>query len=124
MPALHFVLLPPVPLKPPLPLHLTSCLLSPHSKPLTYGLVLDELGEDAVHQHVGQEPSGRMFNELVLDHNKKPHNPMINAGAIIVCSLLQTLAHKEMNLAERFDHVKQYFSVRGEMLGMEWVMTK
>ncbi|XP_043238610.1 glutaminase kidney isoform, mitochondrial-like, partial [Amphibalanus amphitrite] len=41
------------------------------SKPLTYGLVLDELGEDMVHQYVGQEPSGRMFNELVLDHNKK-----------------------------------------------------
>ncbi|XP_037078889.1 glutaminase liver isoform, mitochondrial-like isoform X2 [Pollicipes pollicipes] len=88
------------------------------SKPLTYGLVLDELGQELVHQYVGQEPSGRMFNELVLDHNKKPHNPMINAGAIIVCSLLQTLAHKDMNLAERFDHVKQYFS---RLAGDEYV---
>jgi glutaminase len=43
-----------------------------HSKPLTYAIALNELGQDTVHQYVGQEPSGRMFNELVLDHNSKP----------------------------------------------------
>jgi hypothetical protein len=41
------------------------------SKPLTYAIALDELGADMVHQYVGQEPSGRMFNELVLDHNSE-----------------------------------------------------
>lgn len=41
------------------------------SKPLTYGIALDQLGQEVVHQYVGQEPSGRNFNELVLDHNSK-----------------------------------------------------
>ena len=30
---------------------------------------LNELGADEVHKYVGQEPSGRMFNELTLDFN-------------------------------------------------------
>lgn len=41
------------------------------SKPLTYAIALNELGSDVVHQYVGQEPSGRMFNELILDYNSK-----------------------------------------------------
>jgi hypothetical protein len=41
------------------------------SKPLTYGIALDQLGCDVVHQYVGQEPSGRNFNELVLDYNSE-----------------------------------------------------
>lgn len=48
------------------PFTLQSC-----SKPLTYAIALNELGEETVHQYVGQEPSGRMFNELVLDYNSK-----------------------------------------------------
>ncbi|KAF6213431.1 hypothetical protein GE061_011150 [Apolygus lucorum] len=78
----------------------------------------DNWGE-VVHQYVGQEPSGRNFNELVLDHNKKPHNPMINAGAIIICSLLKTLVHPEMTLAEKFDFTMTYFKkmAGGEYLG-------
>jgi len=36
-----------------------------------YAIALNELGEETVHQYVGQEPSGRMFNELILDHNSK-----------------------------------------------------
>lgn len=47
-----------------MPFTLQSC-----SKPLTYAIALERLGEDVVHQYVGQEPSGRNFNELVLDHN-------------------------------------------------------
>ncbi|KAH9523704.1 hypothetical protein Btru_040693 [Bulinus truncatus] len=37
------------------------------SKPLTYAMVLDELGPDVVHQYVGQEPSGQAFNTIGLD---------------------------------------------------------
>lgn len=40
-------------------------------KPMNYAIALTELGSDIVHQYVGQEPSGRMFNELVLDYNSK-----------------------------------------------------
>lgn len=49
-----------------IPFSLQSC-----SKPLTYAIALEQLGADVVHQYVGQEPSGRMFNELVLDYNSK-----------------------------------------------------
>ncbi|XP_019867419.2 glutaminase liver isoform, mitochondrial isoform X1 [Aethina tumida] len=86
------------------PFTIQSC-----SKPLTYGIALDLLGQDVVHKYVGQEPSGRNFNELILDHNKKPHNPMINAGAILVCALLKTMAGPDMSLAEKFDFTMNYF---------------
>lgn len=49
-----------------IPFTLQSC-----SKPLTYAIALDLLGADVVHRYVGQEPSGRNFNELILDYNSK-----------------------------------------------------
>ena len=45
--------------------------LQSSSKPFTYAVCLNELGASSVHQYVGQEPSGRMFNELSLDFNGK-----------------------------------------------------
>ncbi|XP_043288779.1 glutaminase kidney isoform, mitochondrial isoform X3 [Venturia canescens] len=97
-----------------IPFTLQSC-----SKPLTYAIALERLGQEVVHQYVGQEPSGRNFNELVLDYNKKPHNPMINAGAILIISLLKTLVKPEMTLAEKFDFTMNYFKrlAGGENMG-------
>jgi glutaminase len=70
-------------------------------KPISYAIALDELGRDRVHAHVGREPSGRGFNELTLDENGLPHNPMINSGAIMTSALIKP----GWSLADRFDHV-------------------
>ena len=39
------------------------------SKPLNYALCINELGPENVHQYVGQEPSGEIFNTIKLDAN-------------------------------------------------------
>ena len=70
-------------------------------KPINYCLSLEENVTERVHQHVGREPSGRGFNDLALNHEGRPHNPMINAGAIMTCSLIKP----ELNVADRFDYV-------------------
>ena len=41
------------------------------SKPLSYGLVLDDLTPDVVHQYVGHEPSGVAFNSIGLNYKGK-----------------------------------------------------
>ena len=41
------------------------------SKPLSYAIALNELGADVVHNYIGQEPSGRKFNDLDLDYNSE-----------------------------------------------------
>lgn len=73
------------------------------SKPITYCLALEEHGEDIVHQYIGREPSGRGFNELTLNHEGKPHNPMINSGAIMSCAMLRP----DIDVADRFDYVME-----------------
>lgn len=71
-------------------------------KPILYCAALEEHGEDVVHRHVGREPSGMSFNELTLNKSGLPHNPMINAGAIMTSSLIG----RNRSMADRLDHVR------------------
>jgi len=95
--------------------HTTPFSIQSCTKPITYLMALQEHGAEKVHYHVGTEPSGKSFNKLVLKdfgnsspnehgHTKErkiPHNPMINAGAIMSCSLLMPHA----TMADRFNKV-------------------
>jgi glutaminase len=99
------------------------------SKVVTYAIAQSLHGPNKVHQHVGVEPSGRAFNQMCLDERnhdadiytirqlKKagkhveaskinarpaiPHNPCINAGAIMCASLVLPEAKEDV----RFDFV-------------------
>jgi glutaminase len=79
----------------------TAFCLQSVSKTVSYCLALDEHGTEAVHTHVGREPSGRSFNELALNPKGLPHNPMVNAGAIMTTSLIRPAD----DIADRFDLV-------------------
>ncbi|XP_051979894.1 glutaminase kidney isoform, mitochondrial-like isoform X1 [Xyrauchen texanus] len=91
------------------PFCLQSCV-----KPLEYAIAVHEHGTEQVHRYVGKEPSGFTFNKLSLGEDDKPHNPMVNAGAIVISSLIKPGANK----AEKFDYVMEFVK---KMTGNEYV---
>lgn len=77
------------------------------SKIVTLMLALLDNDYEYVFSKVGVEPTGDAFNSIMkleTSNNKKPFNPMINAGAIAVASMI-----KGKNAEERFNRVLEFF---------------
>ncbi|XP_053184828.1 glutaminase kidney isoform, mitochondrial isoform X4 [Scomber japonicus] len=91
------------------PFCLQSCV-----KPLKYAVAIHDHSTEYVHSFIGKEPSGLRFNKLFLNEEDKPHNPMVNAGAIVCTSLIKQGAGN----AEKFDYVMNFLK---KMAGNEYV---
>lgn len=62
------------------------------SKVLSLAVAMNHYDETEIWTRVGKDPSGQPFNSLLqLEMEQgKPRNPFINAGALVVCDMLQS----------------------------------
>jgi glutaminase len=61
------------------------------SKAFMYGMALEDNGRAKILERIGVEPTGNPFNSMIKldEQSHRPHNPMVNAGAIATASLIQ-----------------------------------
>lgn len=79
------------------------------SKVITLIIALEDWGPDYVFEKVGMEPTGDAFNSMMkleIVRPSKPFNPMINAGAIAVTSMI-----KGRSVEEKTERIIDFFKV-------------
>lgn len=79
------------------------------SKVITLLIALEDRGHEYVFGKVGMEPTGDAFNSMMkleIVRPSKPFNPMINAGAIAVTSMI-----KGNTQAERIKRIMDFFKL-------------
>ena len=77
------------------------------SKVVSLMLAILDNTEEYVFSKVGMDPSGDPFNsirKLETSSRKKPYNPMINAGAIVVSSMI-----KGVDVKDKFNRLLEFF---------------
>lgn len=85
----------------PFPLHSLS-------KVFVFALALEDHGRERVHERVGVEPSGDAFHSISFDERRhRPHNPMVNAGALATTDLVEG-ADGEERLGRILDMLKRF----------------
>merc|ERR1711939_377970 len=72
---------------------------------LNYCLAQDLRGVSTVHAHTGHEPSGRGTEDMALNDDDKPHNPLVNTGAIVSCALIDPNSPTD----KRFDRMQSKY---------------
>jgi len=76
------------------------------SKIINFAVALEKLGAEKVFERVGMEPSGDAFNSLMKleKADSTPHNPMVNAGAMVICGYLTEICTFE----EMLQHARRW----------------
>lgn len=79
------------------------------SKVITLIMALEDWGPEYIFERVGMEPTGDAFNSMMkleIVRPSKPFNPMINAGAIAVTSMI-----KGSTSEEKIERIMEFFKL-------------
>lgn len=90
------------------------------SKVFTLTMALEKVGAD-LWERVGREPSGSRFNSMVRLEQEHgiPRNPLINAGALVVCDVLLGQGLPNATIGRITDFLREVTCDAGVQIDME-----